>query len=127
MSSSSFVSAVSSGKHMVCDIKSIKNMDLLNDRKVLEDMFDMFCDKFSFTVLNKSIHEFAPQGITMLYLLSESHISIHTFPEKNYFAFDIYTCRDYKDNSVYDWIYHYLVTFFDASLEGGPLIIDRRF
>ena len=45
-------------------------------------------------------------------MLSESHISIHTFPERHYLAFDIYTCRDYDDDSVYMEIYEMLVNWF---------------
>lgn len=37
-------------------------------------------------------HQFSPQGVTALGLLSESHISIHTWPEHGYVAVDIFTC-----------------------------------
>jgi S-adenosylmethionine decarboxylase len=37
--------------------------------------------------------QFEPIGATMLYLLSESHLSIHTYPEKNYCAIDVYCCN----------------------------------
>ncbi len=37
-------------------------------------------------------HKFTPQGVTALGLLSESHISIHTWPERGYAAVDCYTC-----------------------------------
>lgn len=39
-------------------------------------------------------HEFpAPGGVTGLWLLSESHLSCHTFPETGYAAFNLYCCR----------------------------------
>ena len=63
---------------------------------------------------------------TIIYLLSESHISIHTFPEREYAALDIYTCREYKDNTVYKNIYKNIIETFKASNE-EPLIIDRKF
>ena len=37
---------------------------------------------------------FEPQGVTLLALLSESHASIHTWPELSYAAIDLYTCGD---------------------------------
>ncbi len=43
-------------------------------------------------VLNVSTKEFHPHGVTVLVLLSESHLSIHTYPEKNFAAIDCYTC-----------------------------------
>ena len=37
-------------------------------------------------------NKFEPQGVTAIALLAESHISIHTWPESNYSAVDIFTC-----------------------------------
>jgi S-adenosylmethionine decarboxylase len=44
------------------------------------------------TVLDIIIHKFKPQGITGVVLLAESHIAIHSWPEHNYVAVDIFTC-----------------------------------
>ena len=44
------------------------------------------------TVLNLISNKFEPQGVTAIALLAESHISIHTWPESNYSAVDIFTC-----------------------------------
>jgi S-adenosylmethionine decarboxylase len=44
------------------------------------------------TVLKTVSHKFDPQGITAICLLSESHISIHTWPEEGKAALDVYTC-----------------------------------
>lgn len=38
------------------------------------------------------LHKFSPQGITGFILLAESHISIHTWPEMNYVAIDLFSC-----------------------------------
>lgn len=46
------------------------------------------------TPLEFVVHKFQPQGVTGIVLLAESHISIHTWPECNYVALDIYTCGD---------------------------------
>ncbi len=40
------------------------------------------------------VHVFPePGGITALFLLSESHLSVHTFPENGFCAIDLYCCR----------------------------------
>ena len=44
------------------------------------------------TVLNLISNKFEPQGVTAVALLAESHISIHSWPESNYCAVDIFTC-----------------------------------
>lgn len=116
----------SSGKHMICDMKDIKNVQLLNDPQKIKEILNTICTKYNYTILQTTEHIFEPQGFTILYLLSESHISIHTFPERNYFALDIYTCREYEDNQIYEEIYKNLVKEFDAK-EEEPLIIDRTF
>ena len=43
-------------------------------------------------ILNVSQHKFKPQGFTLVALLAESHMSFHTFPEKNIISFDFFTC-----------------------------------
>lgn len=118
---------MSSGKHMICDIKNIKNQALINDPKKLTNLLDNICKTYDYTILNKSQHEFEPQGFTAVYLLSESHISIHTYPENNYAAIDIYTCRQYPDNQRYLEIYQFLIQEFEAEPNQEPIIIDRKF
>ena len=44
------------------------------------------------TVLKISKYKFEPQGFTLVALLAESHISFHTFPEKEIVSFDFFTC-----------------------------------
>jgi S-adenosylmethionine decarboxylase len=117
---------MSSGKHLICDIKNIKNQVLLNNIDKLKELFDYICDKYQYTILNKTEHIFNPQGITMIYMLSESHISIHTFPEKNYCAMDIYTCREYENNDVYNEIKEYLEKIFQAE-DSKFIIIERQY
>jgi len=116
-----------SGKHMICDIKNITNHTLLSTPDLIKTMLDNICKKYKYTILQKSTHIFQPQGFTAIYLLSESHISIHTFPENNYAAIDIYTCRQYPDNQVYLEIYDYLIEQFQADKTQQPIIIDRNF
>jgi S-adenosylmethionine decarboxylase len=116
-----------SGKHMICDFKEIKNIDLLNNSEELKKILKLICKKYCFTILQESCYNFMPIGCTILFLLSESHISIHTFPEKNHIAFDIYTCRQYKDNLVYEEIFKYFISELNASLDSQCRIIDREF
>ena len=37
-------------------------------------------------------------GYSLFGIISESHISIHTFPEENYFSFDLYSCKNFDTN-----------------------------
>jgi len=122
-----FAERSSSGKHMVCDIKNIKNTNSLNDVNDLISLLKNICEKFKFDILKESYYEFEPMGCSILFLLSESHISIHTFPEKNHMSFDLYTCREYNDNEAYNKIYKYIIEYLNASPESNLQIIDRYF
>lgn len=118
----------SSGKHMICDFKGIKNNDLLNNMEQLNAMLKQICIDNEFQILNEVQYKFEPIGCSILFLLSESHLSIHTFPEKNHMSFDIYTCRQYKDNAVYNEIFQYLINILDASgNDSTRRIVDRYF
>jgi len=47
------------------------------------------------TLLNLNVHKFEPQGLTGIAMLAESHISIHTWPEKGMAVCDAFTCGDH--------------------------------
>ena len=90
-------------------------------------MLKNICHENDFQILQEVEHQFSPQGCSILFLLSESHLSIHTFPEKNHMSFDIYTCRQYNDNSEYNKIYEYLINELKANETSVCNIIDRSF
>jgi S-adenosylmethionine decarboxylase len=115
-----------SGKHLICDFKQIENIELLNSIDSLKEMCKTICKTHDYSILQECEHSFTPIGCTFLFLLSESHLSVHTFPEKNYISFDLYTCRDYPDNLVYTNIYYYLVEQL-KSKDSTMQIIDRKF
>jgi S-adenosylmethionine decarboxylase proenzyme len=118
----------SAGKHMICDFKEIKNRNLLNNCEELNLVLKKICWDYDFQILNVNIYKFQPIGCSILYLLSESHLSIHTFPEKNHLSFDIYTCRQYNDNKIYEEIYEILIYRLEASEKiSFCQIIDRFF
>ena len=117
----------SSGKHMICDFKGIQNTDLLNNGDELNTLLKKICKDYDFQILSEMQHNFQPIGCSILFLLSESHLSIHTFPEKNHMSFDIYTCRQYEDNKAYDEIYSLLIKSLDASVHKSVCKIINRF
>lgn len=70
---------------------------LLNNGSLLQRLLRDAADYANSTFLDSLIHEFAPQGITALALLAESHISIHTWPETGFAAVDVFTCGEHTD------------------------------
>ena len=64
----------------------------LNDESFLRCTLNNAAKLANAKVLNIVSNKFEPQGVTAIALLAESHLSIHTWPEENYSAVDIFTC-----------------------------------
>ncbi|TKH03783.1 adenosylmethionine decarboxylase [Peribacillus simplex] len=79
------------GFHVIIDAFNCKS-SILDDAKELEKQLDLTAERLEMIVLDRSFHKFEPYGVTGTLILSTSHMSIHTWPEKNYAAIDIYTC-----------------------------------
>ena len=43
--------------------------------------------------VNEVLHDFEPQGMSLVYVLAESHIAIHTWPEENYAYITLSSCK----------------------------------
>ena len=54
------------------------------------------------TVLGSTMHVFPPDGLTLVILLSESHASIHTYPEHRSCFVDLFTCGDSCHEEEFD-------------------------
>lgn len=52
------------------------------------------------TILTQRFHQFEPQGVTGFLLLAESHLSLHTWPEENFAALDIFACGEMDIEAV---------------------------
>ena len=78
-------------KHLLLELYKC-DCEKLNDELFLRCILNRASKLANATVLNLISNKFEPQGVTAIALLAESHISIHTWPESNYSAVDIFTC-----------------------------------
>ena len=78
-------------KHLLLELYRC-DREKLNDECFLRCILNRAAKLANATVLNLMSNKFEPQGVTAIALLAESHISIHTWPESNYSAVDIFTC-----------------------------------
>ena len=81
-------------KHLLLELYKC-SYEKLNDESYLRCTLNRAAKLAKATVLNLISNKFEPQGVTAIALLAESHISIHTWPESNYSAIDIFTCGQY--------------------------------
>jgi S-adenosylmethionine decarboxylase len=80
------------GSHILADFYGV-SARLLQSRSELETLLRNAAETAGATVLGSHFHSFgSAQGITGVVLLAESHISIHTWPESDFAAVDIFMC-----------------------------------
>ena len=53
-------------------------------------------------LIDIKVHHFSPQGVTAVATLSESHLAIHTWPERGEFAADLFHCASFDSDTVVD-------------------------
>ena len=108
-------------KHLLLELYKC-DYEKLNDESFLRCTLNRAAKLAKATVLNLISNKFDPQGVTAIALLAESHISIHTWPESNYSAVDIFTCGQ---NMMPQLASQYLIEALKAE-EYSLRIIDRN-
>jgi len=112
------------GRHILLDIWDAEP-ELLNDLAAVQETMLEAADAAGAAVVGNMFHRFPVQGLSGVVLLAESHISVHTFPEHGYAAFDIFTCGEHVDpDAACDHIVRRFggeryVKRFDRGLAGG--------
>jgi S-adenosylmethionine decarboxylase len=87
------------GRHIAVDAWGI-DFTVLDNMNFLQQTMIEAAEKSGAAVLSVINKKFAPSGCTILILLSESHLSIHTYPEKEFAAIDCYTCGEKVDPKI---------------------------
>lgn len=80
------------GTHLIIDLFGASGLD---DIVLIERTLRRCVDAAGATLLHIHLHHFTPNaGVTGVAVLAESHISIHTWPERAYAALDVFMCGD---------------------------------
>lgn len=86
--------ALFAGTHLLIDVWGCKNLDSI---QYIEESLVEMTRAAGATLLKINLHHFQPNGgVTGVALLAESHISVHTWPEVGFAAFDIFMCGNSK-------------------------------
>jgi S-adenosylmethionine decarboxylase proenzyme len=92
-----------------CDASS----PLLRDAAALAGLCREACQQAGLTVVAEAFHQFPGAGATGAMVLAESHLAIHTWPEKNAVTLDLYVCNFSQNNrAAADIAYAWLVDRF---------------
>lgn len=118
------------GRHVISELWGC-NVEKLNDINLIEQMFVDAALKAGAEIREVAFHKFAPQGVSGVVIISESHLTIHSFPEHGYASIDVYTCGDRIDpNVAADYIANALEATTRENIEVprgmGPVQINRH-
>lgn len=86
------------GRHILAEIYGCDS-EILNNKDYIEKIMVESALKAGAEVREVMIHKFKPIGVSGVVIISESHLTIHTWPELGYAAADIFTCG----NTVNPW------------------------
>jgi S-adenosylmethionine decarboxylase len=78
--------------HIVMDCSGCKGE--INSLEAMRRMIVEIAQEACVVILNIYMHKFEPQGVTGAAVISESHITVHTWPEHHYAAVDVFTCGE---------------------------------
>jgi len=81
------------GIHVIAEFLGV-NPEKISRVEKTREILDRVIAKSGLHAISSSFHQFEPYGVSAVYLLSESHLSIHTWPEYEYVAIDIFTCGE---------------------------------
>jgi S-adenosylmethionine decarboxylase len=97
------------GKHLLVEVIT-KNPKSLTNKNLIKKVFEKISQAIKITpVLPPVIYQFPKKrgmpkniagGLTAFCIIAESHLAIHTWPESNYFAFDLFSCKDFEEKIV---------------------------
>jgi len=102
------------GKHFIVDmfdvnISSFEKYLYKNNFDIFDKNIEKLLEINNMTLLQKTVHHFNESGaFTSLYLLSESHVSFHTWPENNFIAMDVFACGSCNPRNIVDEVINML-------------------
>ena len=79
------------GTHLLLELEGCK-LELLDDLDYIRDSMVSAATETGATIVGQTFHKFSPTGVTGVVAIAESHLCIHTWPERRYAAADIFTC-----------------------------------
>ncbi|MCL5038911.1 MAG: adenosylmethionine decarboxylase [Firmicutes bacterium] len=84
------------GRHLLSEVYGC-TAGVLNDPERIEKIMVNAALKAGAEIREVSFHQFSPQGVSGVVIISESHLAVHTWPELGYAAVDVFTCGDDVD------------------------------
>ncbi|MBC7081022.1 MAG: S-adenosylmethionine decarboxylase [Thermoplasmatales archaeon] len=87
------------GRHIIAEFYGV-DKKLISEESVLKEIVEKVIEESKIEKIGILTKQFNPHGVTCIVLISESHISIHTWPEYELVNLDIFTCGDKKKSEI---------------------------
>ena len=89
------------GLHLTADLQGCPaHAAAMTDREALRARCLALVAETGLQAVGEVFHGFAPQGLTGVVLLAESHLCLHTWPEQRSVTLDVYVCNFGGDHSA---------------------------
>jgi S-adenosylmethionine decarboxylase len=117
------------GRHVIAELWDC-NPDRLDNLETVEHvMVDAAIDAGA-DIREVTFHKFNPQGISGVIVISESHLTIHTFPEHGYASVDVYTCGETIDpnvaaHAIAEYLEAKTTEYMEIPRGRGPLQVNK--
>ena len=79
------------GHHLLIDCHGCRGT-VLTDVDAVRALLRSAAAAFGLTVIAETFHQYSPQGVSGVLILAESHLAVHTWPEREFAAVDLFTC-----------------------------------
>lgn len=89
------------GKHLLVDYLGC-DFEALNNLRQIKELMEAAAIAAGAHIIGSEFHPFEPHGVSGVVIVSESHLSIHTWPEEGYAAVDFYTCGESQPTRAHE-------------------------
>lgn len=91
------------GRHILVEYYSCDE-EVLRNPELIEEYMCEAATRSGATIVQSCFHHFNPWGVSGAVIISESHLTIHTWPEYGYAAVDLFTCGDIDPWAGFDFL-----------------------
>lgn len=124
------------GRHLIAEFYGCTDT-ALDDVERMRSHMRGAAEIIGATIVGEVFHRYVPQGVSGTLLIAESHLSVHTWPEAQYVAVDIFTCGGMDPRPGFRWLrdalgacdqrMHEIVRGLDRDVAGAVLPSDVTF
>ena len=112
------------GRHIIVEYYNCDS-EILRKPQLIEEYMRKAAVLAQATIVESFFHHFSPWGVSGAVIISESHLTIHTWPEYGYAAVDLFTCGDLEPWKGFDYLEKAFGAQYSESMEIARGMTDK--